>query len=147
MQNDPTNRQGRLFLALFLSLAVWMGINYVFFPPPPPKPKNIEKDSKETAETKDPNSTKPEIKPQTKIEEKVSNLSKVNPTDIKTYSLRTDSFLVKFSSLGGRITEYYIKDHKEPDGSEFIIAKDPKFQIEFEWNFRKSRRTVQRSRV
>lgn len=132
MQNDPTNRQGRLFLALFLSLAVWMGINYVFFPPPPPKPKNIEKDSKETAETKDPNSNKPEIKPQTKIEEKVSNLSKVNPTDIKTYSLRTDSFLVKFSSLGGRITEYYIKDHKEPDGSEFIIAKDPKFQIEFD---------------
>lgn len=34
--------------------------------------------------------------------------------------------------MGGRITEYYIKDHKEPDGSEFVIAKDPKFQIDFD---------------
>lgn len=46
MQNDSTNRQGRLFLALFLSLAVWMGINYFFFPPQPPKPKTADEVSK-----------------------------------------------------------------------------------------------------
>lgn len=46
MQNDSTNRQGRLFLALFLSLAVWMGINYIFFPPQPPKPKAVDEAAK-----------------------------------------------------------------------------------------------------
>ncbi|MDF3819821.1 membrane protein insertase YidC [Leptospira sp. 96542] len=132
MQNDTTNRQGRLFLALFISLAVWMGINYFFFPQQPPKPKVVTEttsdESKKTESEKQAN-TNATINPA----EKTLTIPKpVSSADIKTYSIKTDSFLVKFSSMGGRITEYYIKDHKEPDGSEFIIAKDPKFQIEFD---------------
>lgn len=132
MQNDTNNRQGRLFLALFLSLAVWMGINYFFFPPQPPKPKTVDETAKTEGTDKDKTVTpdpKAEIKKATTESPK---LKPVKPEEEKKFSLKTDSFLVHFSSLGGRITEYYIKDHKEPDGSEFVIAKDPKFQIEFD---------------
>ncbi|WP_246047421.1 membrane protein insertase YidC [Leptospira ognonensis] len=136
MQEDSTNRQGRLFLALFISLAIWMGINYLFPPPKPPeKPKTVVT----TDPSKDP--TKPDISkvtnPTESALEKIKNdfaktLTPVKKDDIKTFSIKTDSFLVKFSSLGGRITEYYIRNHKEPDGSEFLIAKDPKFKINFD---------------
>lgn len=133
MQNDSTNRQSRLFLALFLSLAVWMGINYFFFPPQTPKPKVVDEVSKENSdkETKAGNPADPKAE----LKKPTTETTKLNPVkteDVKTFSLKTDSFLVHFSSLGGRITEYYIKDHKEPDGSEFAIAKDPKFEIEFD---------------
>lgn len=143
MQNDSTNRQGRLFLALFLSLAVWMGINYIFFPPPPPKVKETPVTSGETSDPKNPQ-TKDQQNPDLKKEKQTitaptnSKLNKVNPSDIKRYTIKTDSFLVEFSSLGGRITKYYIKDHKEPDGSEFVIAKDPKFQIDFDGQMEKA---------
>lgn len=132
MQNDTNNRQGRLFLALFLSLAVWMGINYIFFPPQTPKPKAVTETTKTEGADKEKTATtdpKAEIKKATTESPK---LKPVKPEEEKTFSLKTDSFLVRFSSLGGRITEYYIKDHKEPDGSDFTIAKDPKFQIEFD---------------
>ncbi len=134
MQDDTSNRQGRLFLALFISLAIWMGINYLFPPPKPPESKkpvvtvDPAKDSDKTSEAK-PTKITPVEQDTNKIDKILSTVKK---EDIKTFSLKTDSFLIKFSSLGGRITEYYIRNHKEPDGSEFIIAKDPKFKINFE---------------
>ncbi|WP_039937004.1 membrane protein insertase YidC [Leptospira terpstrae] len=133
MQNDSTNRQSRLFLALFLSLAVWMGINYFFFPPQTPKPKTADEVSKENSEKEKTTGTTADPKAELKKPSaETTKLIPVKPEDEKKFSLKTDSFLVHFSSLGGRITEYYIKDHKEPDGSEFAIAKDPKFEIEFD---------------
>lgn len=134
MQNDSTNRQSRLFLALFLSLAVWMGINYFFFPPQTPKPKTADETSKQEGSEKEKLSGNP-ADPKAELKKPTTETTKlvpVKPEDEKKFSLKTDSFLVHFSSLGGRITEYYIKDHKEPDGSEFAIAKDPKFEIEFD---------------
>jgi YidC/Oxa1 family membrane protein insertase len=135
MQEDNTNRQGRLFLALFISLAIWMGINYLFPPPKPPEKKITAQDTdpaKDAGKTED-KTLKATQTPLEKIKSELSkNLAPVKSEDIKTFSIRTDSFLVKFSSLGGRITEYYIRNHKEPDGSEFIIAKDPKFKISFD---------------
>lgn len=126
MQNDTMNRQGRLFLALFLSLAVWMGINYLFFPPPVKTEKPKEVSNIET--------TPKEVAPPTKIKEVEESLKlpAVKTEDVKSYSIRTDSFLVEFSSLGGRITKYYVRNHKEPDGSDFIIARDAKFEILFD---------------
>jgi YidC/Oxa1 family membrane protein insertase len=136
MQDDSKNRQGRLFLALFISLAIWMGINYLFPPPKPPEPTKatVATDpSKDPGKIADAALDKPVETPLQKITNELNkNLAPVKKEDVKTFSIKTDSFLIKFSSLGGRITEYYIKNHKEPDGSEFIIAKDPKFKINFD---------------
>ncbi|MDZ4728016.1 MAG: membrane protein insertase YidC [Leptospira sp.] len=135
MQEESSNRQGRLFLALFISLAIWMGINYLFPPAKPPVTKTTNTTAVDP--TKDPKKTVVEKVTATSAAEKsileeVKNLPVVKKEDIKTFSVKTDSFLVKFSSLGGRITEYYIRNHKEPDGSEFVIAKDQKFKIDFD---------------
>lgn len=134
MQNDTTARQGRLFLALFISLAAWMGINYFFFPQKPEVPK-----TQVTPVTADPKkeANQESVKEAAKNKELPSADAQTKPVavdakDIKTYHIKTDSFLVSFSSLGGRITEYYIRNHKEADGSDFIIAKDPKFEINFD---------------
>ncbi|GBF51078.1 preprotein translocase subunit YidC [Leptospira ryugenii] len=127
MQDDTTNRQGRLFLALFISLAIWMGINYLF---PPPKPTQPAKKTDQKVVTPEEKTKQEKTKEETPL--KTSILNPIKSEDIKTITLHTDSFLVKFSSLGGRITEFYIRNHKEPDGTDFVIAKDPKFEVEFD---------------
>ncbi len=134
MQNDNFNRQFRLLIAIFISFALWMGINYLFFPQKP-KPKKNDPTTNTTQENKNGTETKkdPASVKETKVETASEKpLAVVKAEDIKTYSIKTDSFLVKFSSLGGRITEYYIRNHKEPDGSDFVIARDPKFEINFD---------------
>ncbi len=131
MQTDQSNTQGRLFLALFLSLAIWMGINYIFFPPKPQAPKPV---ATITPDDEKAIATSPK-EPSPKVEIRSSNkeaLNSVNPKDIKSYSIKTESFLVSFSSLGGRISKFYIKNHKEVDGSTLQIVKDPKFKVDFD---------------
>lgn len=122
MQTDQNNTQGRLFLALFLSLAVWMGINYIFFPPKPQATKQIIEPMEEVKPTASTTELKqiPETKPLYKKE------------DIKNFSLKTDAFLISFSNLGGKISEYYIRNHKEPDGTDFNFVKDDKFKTKFD---------------
>lgn len=51
------DRQSRLFLALILSMGIWMGVNYFFFPSTP----------KKTSETKEANVDKPSDKKQNQI--------------------------------------------------------------------------------
>lgn len=133
------DRQPRLFFALFISLALWLGIQYVFFPP---KPK-IDTENTEILgdKTKDEVGSsiagspvvptkKAEITPAPAVETKKS--SNVDPRDIKKFYIKTDPYLVELSSLGGRIETFYIKNHLEPDGTELQILKDPKkHTIEF----------------
>ena len=40
-------RQGRLLLAIVLSLGVWMGVNYFLFPPQPPKKPPVANNAKD----------------------------------------------------------------------------------------------------
>jgi YidC/Oxa1 family membrane protein insertase len=131
MQTDQSNTQGRLFLALFLSLAIWMGINYFFFPPKPLPPKQTTTIPTE-AEKEIATSSKEVKKQSESIPAPKENLNPVNPKEIKTFSIKTESFLVSFSSLGGRISKFYIKNHKEVDGSVLQIVKAPKFKVDFD---------------
>lgn len=63
------DRQSRLFLALILSMGIWMGVNYFFFPSAPNK----------TSETKKTNLDKPSDKNKTKFRRK----RKKNPFPLK----------------------------------------------------------------
>ena len=45
-------RQGRLLLAIVLSLGVWMGVNYFIFPPTPPKKTPITNQVKDAKDAK-----------------------------------------------------------------------------------------------
>ncbi|EMM72995.1 hypothetical protein LEP1GSC043_1257 [Leptospira weilii str. Ecochallenge] len=54
------DRQSRLFLALILSMGIWMGVNYFFFPSTP----------KKNSETKEANVDKPSNKKQDQIQTK-----------------------------------------------------------------------------
>jgi len=124
------DRQGRLFLALFLSLGIWLAIQYYFFPPPEKpkeKPVSSEKES-EAYENRSPSATPGDSSGQ------IRNfpISRTNPEAIRSFYIKTDPYLIKLSSLGARIEEFYIKNHLEPDGTELKILKDPtKHTIEF----------------
>jgi YidC/Oxa1 family membrane protein insertase len=124
------DRQGRLFLALFLSLAIWMGINMVFFPnqdKAKPSASNTETTSEKSIELKQtPNAT---LVAPTKPTREI--IPVVQPKDIKTSNIITNSFLVRFSNLGGRIEEFYIKNYADNDGNEVQIIKNEKDHIDF----------------
>jgi YidC/Oxa1 family membrane protein insertase len=124
-------RQGRLFLALFLSLGIWLGIQYFFFPQELKKVsgnstsedaslQDAIADKSKEAKASSQEAKPPVIKPIT------SNLKPVDPASIKKYYIKTEPYLIELSSLGGRIEKFYIQNHKEPDGSELQILKDPK---------------------
>ncbi|NCN09278.1 MAG: membrane protein insertase YidC [Leptospira sp.] len=124
-------RQGRLFLALFLSLGIWLGIQYFFFPP---ELKKV--DGNQTSEdaslkeaisdsNKDPKVATQEINKPT-IKAIPSGIKPVDPASIKKYYIKTEPYLIELSSLGGRVEKFFIQNHKEPDGSELQILKDPK---------------------
>lgn len=123
------DNQGRLLLALLLSIAIWMGIQMIFFPPK----ENSKGEENKTAVSQ--------------TEEKQKSESKIQPADIgkstpvgaetksflpnpvpkgqiQSYFLETDSFIVEFSSLGGRIQNFYIQDHKDADGKLVRIARE-----------------------
>ncbi|PJZ41202.1 preprotein translocase YidC [Leptospira kmetyi] len=117
------DRQSRLFLALILSMGIWMGVNYFFFPSAPPK---------KPSETKEANSDKPSEKKQDQVqtEKKKESLTaapvqetKVIPTESKKTLVVTDSYIVEFSSLGGRISKFYMKDHNGADGQPIQVAR------------------------
>ncbi|MDV6234164.1 membrane protein insertase YidC [Leptospira ellisii] len=120
------DRQSRLFLALILSMGIWMGVNYFFFPPAP-APKKSE--AKETTAGKTSESKKTDPVSAQKKEEQISaspvkEISKPPiPTDAKKAFLVTDSYIVEFSSLGGRISKFYVKDYVGPDGHLTQVAR------------------------
>ena len=105
------DRQNRLFIALMLTMGIWLAINYIFFPPPPPQKKSEMK----TAEKKE--AVK---KPETPLQ---VSISAVKASEIKKYHIKTQSLLVEFSSLGGRIEKLYIKNYKDLEGNTVEIAR------------------------
>ncbi|AXR67415.1 membrane protein insertase YidC [Leptospira mayottensis] len=123
------DRQSRLFLALILSMGIWMGVNYFFFPSTP----------KKTSETKEANVDKPSDKKQNQIqtEEKKepqialpSKETKIIPFENKKTLVATESYIVELSSLGGRISKFYVKDFTGPNGELVQVArKDPEILV------------------
>ncbi|MCE9501432.1 MAG: membrane protein insertase YidC [Leptospira sp.] len=121
------DKQSRLFLAVLLSLGAWMAVNYYFFPTPPPKKQEVKKEAiapekKESPEKKNAVGdipAKPFIVPA------------VNASEIKKNYIATSSFLIQFSSLGGRIEKFYIRNYKDLTGAEVKILKTADAEIEF----------------
>ncbi|AVV50266.1 membrane protein insertase YidC [Leptospira santarosai] len=116
------DRQSRLFLALILSMGIWMGVNYFFFPSAPDK----------TSETKKTNLDKPSDKKQDQVQTKEKKESlpskeiKRIPSENKKTLVVTESYVVELSSLGGRISKFYVKDFTAPSGELVQVArKDP----------------------
>ncbi|EMP01424.1 membrane protein insertase YidC [Leptospira santarosai] len=116
------DRQSRLFLALILSMGIWMGVNYFFFPSAPNK----------TSETKKTNLDKPSDKKQDQVQTKEKKESlpskeiKRIPSENKKTLVVTESYVVELSSLGGRISKFYVKDFTAPSGELVQVArKDP----------------------
>ncbi|MDI7188752.1 membrane protein insertase YidC [Leptospira santarosai] len=116
------DRQSRLFLALILSMGIWMGVNYFFFPSAPNK----------TSETKKTNLDKPSDKKQDQVQTKEKKESlpskeiKRIPSENRKTLVVTESYVVELSSLGGRISKFYVKDFTAPSGELVQVArKDP----------------------
>ncbi|EMO33631.1 60Kd inner membrane protein [Leptospira santarosai str. HAI821] len=116
------DRQSRLFLALILSMGIWMGVNYFFFPSAPNK----------TSETKKTNLDKPSDKKQDQVQTKEKKESlpskeiKRIPSENKKTLVVTESYVVELSSLGGRISKFYVKDFTALSGELVQVArKDP----------------------
>lgn len=113
------DRQLRIFLALFLSLGIWLFLQYIFFPPQ-------EKSKPKTNTVQEDTLLKPDTIDKTVPEEKSKILTPtVNPKEIRYFYIETAPYLIKISSLGARIEEFYIRNHPEPDGTELKILKDP----------------------
>lgn len=134
------DRQGRLFLALFISLGLWLGIQYVFFPPTEKtKSDPIEIGQNEPGNDKT-NSTpeKPKIEsPSTPVA--TIPLKPVDPSNVKKYYIETAPYLIELTSLGGRIEKFFIQNHPDPDGTEIQILKDEKkHSVEFNGTTRKA---------
>lgn len=121
-------RNSRLMVAIFLSFALWMGINAIFFPPKPP--------AKAPLTTTNPTEEIKNLSKQTKSEEvvipKQTSFAPVRSnTQVKKFFITTNSFLVEFTNEGGRISKFYIKNYPDLNGKEVRIAKDPSDEIEF----------------
>ncbi|MCG6191777.1 membrane protein insertase YidC [Leptospira sp. FAT2] len=118
------DRQSRLFLALILSMGIWMGVNYFFFPSNPPKktPETKEANSDKPSETKKTDPAPNEPKKESQITAPVKE-TKAVPSDVKKTLVVTDSYIVEFSSLGGRISKFYVKDYIGSDGHMVQVAR------------------------
>ncbi len=126
-------RNARMLMAIIAAFAIWIGLKPIFFPPTPPK-KNVsvaETEKKDPTNQTDPNPN-PQLNPvNPEVPTKVAKLDLKPQGEIKTFHVVTDSYLVQLSSLGGRIEKFYVKNHKEADGTEVIIAKDSSDEIQF----------------
>ena len=82
-------RQGRLLLAIVLSLGVWMGVNYFLFPPTPPKKTPITnqvkdaKDAKTVDVAKDSKEAKTPDKKENQLLTKPTEIKTIDPKDVK----------------------------------------------------------------
>ncbi|HRG48106.1 MAG TPA: YidC/Oxa1 family membrane protein insertase, partial [Leptospiraceae bacterium] len=129
-------RQGRLLLAIVLSLGVWMGVNYFLFPPTPPKKTPITnqvkdaKDAKTVDVAKDAKEVKIDKK-ENAVLTKPTDIKVIDPKDVKKFYIVTSSFLAEFSSLGGRIERFYVKNYPDLEGSEVMIIKSESDLVDF----------------
>ena len=126
------DRQQRIFLAILMSLGLWMAFNYFLFPPVERKQASNNGKKVEAIASE----SKPEdvqIKTDQKLElpKQDTQTPKFNPEDIKKYYIKTDSFLIQLSSLGGKIERFYIKNYKHIDGTNVLITKDSTSSMEF----------------
>ena len=129
-------RQGRLLLAIVLSLGVWMGVNYFLFPPTPPKKNpvavnaDVAKDAK-TADSKDAKEVKVPEKKENSVLTKPTEIKPIDEKEIKKFYIVTTSFLAQFSSLGGRIERFYVKNYPDLEGNEVMIIKNESDLVDF----------------
>lgn len=125
-------RQSRIFLAVFLTMLVWFGLNF-FLDPPKTPPKHIDPQTK-TVDNANTNQSTGNPPTETK-EIKDATITPTTPTEeIKKFHLITNSFLVEFSSEGGRIEKFYVKNYNDLDGKEVKIVKKDSDAIEFKGN-------------
>lgn len=126
------DRQNRLLLVIILTFITWYLVSSVFNPPK--KVERTTQNQTKTDSSKDKELNK-DVTP--KIEDKTDSsknttLKEVKPEEITKHSVITSSFLVKFTSLGGRIEKFYIKNYNDLDGKEVKIAKTEEQTIEFD---------------
>ncbi|MCB1192732.1 MAG: membrane protein insertase YidC [Leptospiraceae bacterium] len=129
-------RQSRIFLAFLLSMGIWFAINYFVFPPPDPKKakqQNAPSKPKTEQITIDQTSAPKEKQPATAKEEnkKTTQKKAEENTKVERFYLTTDSFLVDFSSLGGRIERFFVQNYMDLDGKEVNIIKNDSDQVDF----------------
>ncbi|MEM7180689.1 MAG: membrane protein insertase YidC [Spirochaetota bacterium] len=144
---EEKEKQSRVLLAILLAMSCWYAINYFINLTKKPQQnittqKNTENPNKqENPDSPDNKTTTPQKAPDPKgdaNEEKVIQKTKVekpavvDPADIKKHYIRTSSYLVEFSSLGGRIEKYYIKNYKSKSGGDVKVAKTPEDSVEFQ---------------
>jgi YidC/Oxa1 family membrane protein insertase len=96
------DRQQRLLLSVILSLGIWFVAQYFLFPPSPPKKNPVKEVAKETVDSKEAKDSKVAKEVPKKVE-----LKAINQQDIKKFYIETSSYLVQFSSLGGRIQKLF----------------------------------------
>lgn len=111
-------------------MGIWLGINYFFFPGEPPKTvkKTDTVDNSSQKKLGKEDGTQQAFK---KADPSIITKNIISPADIKKYYIKTASFLVQFSSLGGRIEKFYIKNYKDLEGNEVLIAKNDSTKIKF----------------
>jgi YidC/Oxa1 family membrane protein insertase len=127
-------KNSRLMLAIFLSFAIWMGINFIFFPPKPPAAKPPAQENTEVSEQKPESEPKEPKKEPPKLEspiQKATNLIERPVVEKKDFYKVTNSFLVQLSNEGARIVKFYIKNYKDLDGKDVLVAKDDRDLITF----------------
>ena len=113
-----------------------MGVNYFIFPPTPPKKTPITnqvkdaKDAKTVEVAKDAKEVKIDKK-ENAVLTKPTEIKTIDPKDVKKFYIVTSSFLAEFSSLGGRIERFYVKNYPDLEGSEVMIIKSESDLVDF----------------
>ncbi|MCB1156238.1 MAG: membrane protein insertase YidC [Leptospiraceae bacterium] len=127
------DRQNRLFIVIFLTFVTWYGINLFIAPKEEPqtgKTPNSTTTQNKSAEdkTKEPSTV-----------EKPSESSKPvelpgieRPKEVSKYHVITSSYLIEFSSMGGKIEKFYVKNYPGLDGNEVKIIKKKEDEITFQ---------------
>ncbi|MCB1178802.1 MAG: membrane protein insertase YidC [Leptospiraceae bacterium] len=133
------DRNARMMMAIIAAFAIWIGLKPLFFPEKPKDKKTTQEKvtppaKKDTDVSKPGEEKVPEKKSIIKEPEKPTKAAKIDiktPSEVKTFHIITGSHLVKLSSMGGRIEAFYVKNHKDTDGTDVLVAKTEEDEIEF----------------
>ncbi len=126
------DRQQRLLLSVILSLGIWFVVQYFVFPPAVTKKNPVKDVAKDSLEVKE-NKTAKEVKTSEVAKDTVKTVEfkSIDQKDIQKFYIETSSYLVQFSSVGGRIEKFYIKNYPDLEGNEVRIIKNENEFISF----------------